>query len=283
MTKIKNIIKTPDGFAGVVSLPLKKKHWIFQESGEPPAPLKIKSIETRIQLENMFRDVIKYAVRGTTASGTDMDFDPDALVQNFFVGMFGYYPSDFPRDIIRIKKEMPNGKVLNFVVSEIRKQAEKENAKTEFIMHKAISDMQDLMVEKEQQNMKIERLEKQLKEASSDGSKEQAYMIIEDIKKITGCESNDSLDIVESVEKFVKTVELQGNENVSFIRKIRELKQQLKESEGKILERVLDEVEDIITGDLPDGATYFILMDDWNKLKEKYSNKHNEEVIERNQ
>jgi hypothetical protein len=96
--KIENLIKTPDGFAGVVSIPLPKSHWIYQEHGEPPAPLKTDSIEDRMQLEAKIKEAVKYAVQASTMSGKDMDFDPDAMVQNFMVALFGYYPLNAPRD-----------------------------------------------------------------------------------------------------------------------------------------------------------------------------------------
>jgi hypothetical protein len=40
------------------------------------------------------REAAKYAVRGATMHGAEMDFDPDALVQNLLVGMFGYHTED---------------------------------------------------------------------------------------------------------------------------------------------------------------------------------------------
>ena len=111
----------------------------------------------------------------------------------------------------------------------------------------------------------IDALQEARKQAKTDGSKEQAFSIIEDIKKITGCESNDSLDIVESVEKYVKTVELQGNENVSFVKKINELEKQLKEASSETKEDF--EHEKIIT-EFADDSTER-LMKEIENLKQR--------------
>jgi len=47
----------------------------------------------RQQMAANLREAGKYAVRAATMCGTDMDFDPDALVQNLVVGMLGYFTS----------------------------------------------------------------------------------------------------------------------------------------------------------------------------------------------
>jgi len=115
--KITSAIKTPDGISFVASFPLPKSHWIYEEHGEPPSPLKTDSIETRMWLESVFKEAVKYAIQASTMSGKEMDFDPDAMVQNFMVALFGYYPLNFPRDTIHIKKQLPNGKVLEYIIS----------------------------------------------------------------------------------------------------------------------------------------------------------------------
>jgi len=52
------------------------------------------------------------------------------------------------------------------VIRDLKQQLKEAEEETDFIMNKAISDMQELMEEKEQQqNMKIEELEKQFKES----------------------------------------------------------------------------------------------------------------------
>ncbi len=39
---------------------------------------------------------VRYAIRGATANGTEMDFDPDALVQNVIYAVYG--PFALPTD-----------------------------------------------------------------------------------------------------------------------------------------------------------------------------------------
>jgi len=120
--KIIDAIKTPDGFSAVVSFPLSKDHWIFKEHGEPPALLQTDSIEIRMQLESIFKEAVKYAVQASTMSGKDMDFDPDAMIKNFMIALFGYYPLNFPRDTIHVKKQLPNGKVLEYIISKTKEK-----------------------------------------------------------------------------------------------------------------------------------------------------------------
>lgn len=111
---------------GTMSFPLPKTHWIYQkddtpagfQSNVPPMPFRmpaksavylcidtedigslIKSGQQRLpalklnrrQLEKAIRAAGKYAVRCATMNGSDMDFDPDALLQNLVVGMLGYW------------------------------------------------------------------------------------------------------------------------------------------------------------------------------------------------
>ena len=42
----------------------------------------------------MIRLAGKYAVRCATMNGKEMDFDPDALLQNLVVGFLGYFTED---------------------------------------------------------------------------------------------------------------------------------------------------------------------------------------------
>ena len=61
-------------------------------------PLRMLPAE-RCKWQAKVREAVKYAVRGATMSGKDMDFDPDALVQNALVGLFGYHTEDGLSDI----------------------------------------------------------------------------------------------------------------------------------------------------------------------------------------
>lgn len=46
---------------------------------------------TRDDFAERIRDAGRYAVKCATMNGTEMDFDPDALLQNLVVGMLGYW------------------------------------------------------------------------------------------------------------------------------------------------------------------------------------------------
>ena len=92
----------PDGTAfGVVVLPLPDDHWIYGHDApcdygikleEPPALLRHKvSNPERSELERAAQEAAMYAVKASTRFGEEMDFDPDAMVQNFVVGLLGYY------------------------------------------------------------------------------------------------------------------------------------------------------------------------------------------------
>lgn len=110
---------------GTMSMPLPKDHWIYRKdetaagpSNVPPMPFRmparsvlyfsldaedigslIKSGQQRLpsiklnrrRFEKAIRAAGKYAVRCATMNGSEMDFDPDALLQNLVVGMLGYW------------------------------------------------------------------------------------------------------------------------------------------------------------------------------------------------
>lgn len=90
----------PDGSGfAVMSMPLPKKHWIYKEEGAPylapPMPFRMGTSDPRRQQFNdMVRAAARYAVKAATMNGEAMDFDPDAMVQNFVVGMLGYHTAD---------------------------------------------------------------------------------------------------------------------------------------------------------------------------------------------
>lgn len=78
--------------------------WLYEAGpNEPPAPWRMGTgDEVRAPLEKKIAAAARYAVRASTMNGQAMDFDPDAMVQNFIVGMLGYhtadgYPSDQPK------------------------------------------------------------------------------------------------------------------------------------------------------------------------------------------
>lgn len=91
----------PDGSGFMTaSFPLPKTHWIYEAAadgftGAPPMPFRMGASDPRRQkFSEMVRAAAKYAIKASTMRGKDMDFDPDAMVQNFVVGMLGYHTED---------------------------------------------------------------------------------------------------------------------------------------------------------------------------------------------
>lgn len=91
----------PDGSAfDVMSLPLPKDHWIYATDADgfhepPPMPFRMGYADPRReQFNEMVRAAARYAIKASTMNGQDSDFDPDAMVQNFVVGMLGYHTPD---------------------------------------------------------------------------------------------------------------------------------------------------------------------------------------------
>lgn len=82
----------PDGSAFCVgSMPLPKYHWLYEECGEPPMPWRIGVGVQRDAKAKQIAEAVRYAVRASTRSGKESDFDPDAMVQNVIVGLLGYW------------------------------------------------------------------------------------------------------------------------------------------------------------------------------------------------
>lgn len=67
----------------VVSFPLPKNHWLYAEhdnvypESDPEKKLSREAVVA----------AAKYAIRASTYNGKDLDFDPDAMVQNFLCAM----------------------------------------------------------------------------------------------------------------------------------------------------------------------------------------------------
>lgn len=86
----------PDGSGFMTaSFPLPKDHWIYEETGEPPMPFRM-GTDNPIRREWMEKitESARYAIKASTMSGKEMDFDPDAMIQNLIVGMLGYWTVD---------------------------------------------------------------------------------------------------------------------------------------------------------------------------------------------
>ncbi len=88
------MIRLPDGSgAFVASFPLPKTHWIFVEGrSEPPMPFMIDSWK-RNQYADQIKAAARHAIRASTMNGREMDFDPDAMVQNMIVALIGPWPA----------------------------------------------------------------------------------------------------------------------------------------------------------------------------------------------
>lgn len=100
MSEVSEVTALPDGSGFfTASLPLPADHWIYKANeyggaGEPEFVdlTKYNLNEAQQQmLETDLREAVKYAVRASTMCGKAMDFDPDAILQNFRVAVFGYY------------------------------------------------------------------------------------------------------------------------------------------------------------------------------------------------
>lgn len=84
----------PDGSAFAIwSLPLPEDHWLTAPQADwdddhdtladTPTPILTHALREHVIA------AARYAIRGATANGTDMDFDPDAMVQNFCYALCG--------------------------------------------------------------------------------------------------------------------------------------------------------------------------------------------------
>jgi len=94
--KVNEMTLLPDGHGfATASFPLPKDHWIYDEKNVPPMPFRMwKADPRRKGWEERVRSAARYAVRASTMNGKEMDFDPDAMLQNLIVGMFGYHTPD---------------------------------------------------------------------------------------------------------------------------------------------------------------------------------------------
>ena len=106
----KEVLPDGSGFA-IMSLPLPENHWIYGDrecerfvcnhEGDdvfyepPPMPMRMGTNNPhREEFAEMLRRAARYAIRASTMNGKEMDFGPDALVQNIVIGMLGYHTPD---------------------------------------------------------------------------------------------------------------------------------------------------------------------------------------------
>lgn len=97
ITEVHGPLSDGSGFA-MMSMPLPKDHWLTRP-GENIPPMKIRIGTEDVSRLNMTRNewaetiksAARYAIRASTLNGTEMDFDPDAMLQNMVVGLIGYW------------------------------------------------------------------------------------------------------------------------------------------------------------------------------------------------
>ena len=94
---IDSVVALPDGSGfATMTLPLPKDHWSTAEGfAVPPMPMRMGTDDPgRTIKADQIRAAARYAIRASTMNGKDPAFDPDAMVQNFVVGMLGYWTKD---------------------------------------------------------------------------------------------------------------------------------------------------------------------------------------------
>lgn len=87
------------GFA-TMSFPLPEDHWLYErtEDGYTPEPQPSMLVgggsKSAYYLERIIRPAVQYALRCATRCGRDDDFDPDCVLQQVRIGLFGYHTGD---------------------------------------------------------------------------------------------------------------------------------------------------------------------------------------------
>lgn len=87
----------PDGSGfAVASFPLPPDHWLRRRHDNvPPMPFRLGTDDPRhADYVRKVSEAARYAIRAATMNGQHDDYDPDAMVQNFVVGMLGYHTPD---------------------------------------------------------------------------------------------------------------------------------------------------------------------------------------------
>lgn len=108
------------GFA-MLSMPLREDHWLYNVegggySGGAPMPMAAPAGDPlRTILQDHVQTAARYGVRSATACGREDDFDPDALVRNVEIGLFGYYGKNSPYSHDLEHESPVGGKLLNVV------------------------------------------------------------------------------------------------------------------------------------------------------------------------
>lgn len=94
--KVEWQMELPDGSGcAVVSMPLPDGHWLtVPVRTYPPMPWRVGQGGVRDTLVAEILPAARYAIRASTMNGQEVNFDPDAIVQNFIIGMLGYWTED---------------------------------------------------------------------------------------------------------------------------------------------------------------------------------------------
>ena len=103
----------PDGSAfAVMSYPLPKDHWLYadrQYNDGEYEPVELGKPVLTHELRDAVVSAVRYAIRGATNCGKEVDFDPDALVQNAVYALCGPFTSP-PASKQRVDWIDPNDK-----------------------------------------------------------------------------------------------------------------------------------------------------------------------------
>ena len=114
----------PDGTGfATLSTPLREDHWLYETdalapgySGPSPMPMAGNCHDPlRLILQDHLQVAARYGVRSATSCGREDDFDPDALVRNVEIGLFGYYGKNSPYSHDLEFEPARGGKLLNVV------------------------------------------------------------------------------------------------------------------------------------------------------------------------
>lgn len=116
------ILPDDSGFA-MLSMPLREDHWLYETdalapgfSGPAPMPMAGNCHDPlRLILQDHLQVAARYGVRSATSCGRENDFDPDALVRNVEIGLFGYYGKNSPYSHDLEFEPARGGKLLNVV------------------------------------------------------------------------------------------------------------------------------------------------------------------------
>jgi hypothetical protein len=86
----------PDGSGFMIAaFPLPHNHWIHEPAGDAPAPMRMGTDDPgREEWIGRMRVAARYAIKASTMNGAMVDFDPDAMEQNFIIAMLGYNTPD---------------------------------------------------------------------------------------------------------------------------------------------------------------------------------------------